>query len=407
MTNETTVPVNNNILKWARLEVGFSLEEAAARAKIRELKPRGQFLGLKPWERLKQWEEGTESPSPNQLKEIAKAYRRPILTFFLQEAPRNESFLRDFRTIGEQPVNYHKSPEFAALVRRIEALQKNTKMLLEDGEHERVAFIGSINTTEEINSTVNKIRQALDFPFDQQQKISDKNALLGVLRERAESVGIFIIFEGNLGSWHTDIPPDVFRGLVISDDTAPFIVINPNDSKAAQLFTLVHELVHLWLGDNGVSNFDSLHVSHGSTHQREKYCNEAAAEFLVPKKWLKFYWRNLTQDGLKKNIKSLSAKFKASEICVARRLFDLNFINKETYWEQYALYTARLKELRRKQREKETGPNPTIIKRYRLGTKLVHTIGDAAQEGRISELEASQLLNLKIENFYDIYHSAA
>jgi len=407
VTNEAAVPINNSILKWAREEAGFSLVEAATKAKISELKPRGKFLGLKPWERLKQWEEGVESPSLNQLKQVAKAYRRPILTFFLQKEPQNESFLRDFRTVGERPVSYLKSPEFAALVRRIEALQKHTKMLLEERQHERVPFVGSINTDEDMSSAVDKIRKALNFPFDDQQRISNKNVLLGALRERAEGAGVFIIFEGNLGSWHTDISPDVFRGLVISDDTAPFIVINPNDSKAAQVFTLAHELVHLWLGDNGVSNFDSLHINREGVQEREKYCNGVAAEFLVPKRWLILAWKNKLEEDLNKNIKSLSAKFKVSEICIARRLVDLRLISKETYWEQYALYIARLKALRQKQRESETGPDPTILKRYKLGTKLIHTIGDATEEGRISELEASQLLNIKIDSFHYIYHSAA
>ena len=79
------------------------------------------------------------------------------------------------------------------------------------------------------------------------------NEAFSLLRSRTEDAGVFVLLKGDLGSYHTAIPVDVFRGFAIADDVAPFVVINDQDSTPAWSFTLLHELVHLLLGQTGIS----------------------------------------------------------------------------------------------------------------------------------------------------------
>ncbi len=412
MKDPLNVPVTPGLLKWAREESGLSLAEAAERAKIKALKHRGDFPGMEPWQRLQQWEDGEATISFRQIEQIAKAYRRPVLTFFLSAPPKSESTLTDYRTVGDRGPNPKDSPEFAALTRRVRALHKNIKEIVMEEGHPNVAFVGAGDVNIDVKMAVADIRRHLSFTFSEQQKIKSSDGLFRYLRDKAESIGVFIVLEGDLGSYHSKIGPEVFRGIVISDSFAPFIVVNPNDSLSARVFTLVHELVHVWLGDTGISNLDSLGTEHHDYGRHEKYCNKVAAEFLVPEQELRARWIGAQEvDELSGNIRKTAKEFKVSEICFARRLLDLRFISKEYYWDLYNDYRSFLNRLREKQKEKqkeEPWKQDSIIKnRYRLGNRLIETVIDAANDGKISEIDAFHLLRVKIDKFASIYPETA
>ena len=139
MSTRQEVPVNPAILRWAREQSRLSPEQVVERAKITELKSRG-IAGV---ERLSRWEEGIEQPTFNELKSIAKAYRRPVLTFFLPTPPLTVSRLEDFRTFGDHLL-IESSPELAAFIRQIDALQQEVKDLLKEESAEPLVFVGSI-----------------------------------------------------------------------------------------------------------------------------------------------------------------------------------------------------------------------------------------------------------------------
>jgi Zn-dependent peptidase ImmA (M78 family) len=169
----------------------------------------------------------------------------------------------------------------------------------------------------------------------------------------------------------------------------------------------VHELAHLWLGDTGVSNLNHLAKEAPDHVNNEHYCNALTAEFLVPEYAIRNMWGDGINEGAATNfIRSAAKKFQVSEICVARRLLDLNLISSDFYWDFYKLYIARLQHRKEQQRETEGGPDPAVQNKFRLGGRLIETVIDAAQEGRISELDASQMLRVKINKFSGIYSGA-
>ncbi len=397
------VPINHSILLWARREANLSPARAASKAGIKDLKARGDKESLPSVLRLGRWEEGTDTPTFAQLEKLAKAYRRPVLTFFLPQPPVKETRITDFRTVGSKVVDSEAfSSEFSALLRRIEALQVSLHDLTRQAGAKRLPFVGSANTHVRPNQVVQSIRTTLGYPLDAQKRLGDSNQVFSDIRAKAEEHGIFALLEGNLGSWHTDIEPEVFRGISISDEFAPLIVVNPNDAKTARIFTLVHELCHIWLGDTGVSNWISLNIKTNSTFDNELFCDQVAAEFLVPHDDLINEWKQVRADNIKAKIERISYIFAVSTVVVARRILDLGYIDTNYYWSYYNECSLEWDRIKNAMRQKKNRPSYRIRTRSRLGNRLISTVMGAAREGRISELDASRMLNVKINHFAEI-----
>ncbi len=400
------IPINHNILIWARKEANLSLDRAAQKAKISEIKKRGSTESLTPSIRLQRWENDDGSPTYAQLIKLAKAYRRPILTFFLSAPPKKEVHFLDFRTLGNKETEINTFvAEFSALVRQSEATQKSVREILRESNKEPLSFVGSIGLDSDPVEVAHNIRNTLNCDFTNQKKIRTVQGLFSFIRDKSEEQGIYVIVQGNLGSRHTNMGYNVFRGFAISDKLAPFIIINPHDTKTANVFTLVHELCHVWLGDTGVSNWNSLNIREPKpTNKNEQFCDQVAAEFLVPKIDLLKQWDLLTI-GYEADvvIKRIARKFKVSPIVIARRLLEFNRISSEAYWNWYDDYQDEWLRLKEELRTRKTDPpGYRILTRTKLGNALINTVIDATREGKISELDASLILNVKINNFSKI-----
>ncbi len=393
---QQSIPINPTLLQWARAEAGLSLHEAATRAKITAPRKRKDEPELTPEDRLASWERGTEAPSLNQLENIASAYRRPLLTFFLPEPPEKIAPFADFRTIPSH-LFVADSPEFAALKRRLTLLHQTLRGLAEEEGTKKLSFIASLSEHTPVQQFVESIRVILGVHFEEQRRIRDEDAMLGYLRTSAQNAGIFVVFEGNMGSHHSNIPAEVFRGIALADDLAPLIVVNPNDAKAAMVFTLIHELAHLWLGSSGISNFNAL-GSNGGDANHEQLCNRVAAEFLVPEAALRAKWKT-PKGQLSQAVDSTAKFFKVSGAVVGRRLLDMDIIDSQEYGSLLAFYNARWAKRKEVQAQKDGAPGPKQKAQYRLGEKTIHTFISAAREGRIGLQDAARFMNIPVSLF--------
>ena len=398
-------PCNSGLLRWAREEANLSVEEAALKAGIQDLKPKGEKPGLPAGERLARWEDGVEYPSFQQLEKLAWAYRRPVLTFFLKSTPRKTSRMADFRTVGDSLVKPEgNSAEFAAFIREVEALHGDIHDLCKQKGAAPLPFVGSVSAEEDdVNTVAAFMRRLINLSVKEQRRIRSKEAFFSVLRGKFEEAGIFVLQMGNLGSYHTNIPPDVFRGLAISDPIAPLIVINHTDAQAAKLFSLLHELVHICLGETGYSNLDSLSIKRQTRITHETFCNKVAGEFLVPEEELQDAWKSTVDEGIGARIANLSRAFKVSRIVIGRRLLDVGLIDEGFYWSLYKSLQAEWRETKAAQQD---GDNvvPYVIRTVsRLGRKTIATVMEATREGYISLLEASNMLKVKIDQFDKLY----
>jgi Zn-dependent peptidase ImmA (M78 family) len=219
------------------------------------------------------------------------------------------------------------------------------------------------------------------------------NALIR-LRHCVDAAGILLFFNGVVGN-NTSRPlnPDEFRGFVLCDAYAPLIFINGADAKAAQMFTLAHELAHLWIGQDGVSNFTALE---SGADKSEKFCNKAAAEFLVPAAVLRECWSEVMREA--DPWQSLARRFRVSELVAARRALDLDLISREAFFAFYRKY----QEGERDRREKDKGKSGGSFwntQNVRVGERFGRAVVRAAREERLLYRDASHLIGMNGTTF--------
>ncbi len=392
--------VNPEILAWARDTAGLTVDQAAHALQFQDTRDRSAA------QRLIALEAGEEQPSRSVLLRMSKAYRRALLVFYLAQPPRMGDRGQDFRSVpGGTPPEY--SPLLDALIRDIRGRQTAVRGLMEEIDAPPVDFIGTATMNIPPENLAHRITDRLQFSLDEFRRQPDVNRAFGYLREKIEAAGVYVLLLGNLGNYRTNISVDVFRGFAIADPIASFIVINDQDAQAAWSFTVLHEMVHLWLGTTGISST--------STEARiEKYCNDIAGEILLPTAEIRALadLRRATVNQLIDLISPFASARKISRAMVAYKLLRADAINEST-WRQVA---DRLREewleTRRGEAQEETpsspgGPSYYVVKRHRLGNALLDIIRRSLTEGIISPTKAAQVLGVKPRNVDPLIHGTA
>ena len=222
---ENKLNINPSLLKWAREKAFLSIEDVVQLLKIKPQKATKKKPQIAPEEKLELWESGLLSPSLSALKDLAKLYQRPLMTFFLPKPPRAVDVLVDFRTVGST-VHQHDTPTFSKLKRRLINLQIGLSNIVQSSEKRTLDLIGCATINDDISFLIDKIRQKINLSFLDQCKAKNEDDLFKIIREKIQQKGIFVILEGDLGSYHTRIEPEEFRGMTITDKYAPLIIIN-------------------------------------------------------------------------------------------------------------------------------------------------------------------------------------
>lgn len=382
--------LNADILQWARKTAGLSLEEAARAIELKEAH------GMSGPDRLAALEAGKDEPSRPLLLRMAKAYRRSLLVFYLEQPPKTGDRGKDFRTLpgGTEPLY---NPVLDTLIRDIRGRQSIIKSLLEDSEAEKLRFIGSATLDISVHTLSERITKQLKFDlnvFRQQTTIEDAFAYL---RFQTESSRIFVLLLGNLGSYHTNIAVDTFRGFALADEIAPLAVINDNDAVSAWSFTVLHEVAHLWLGATGVSGWaDGLAI--------ERYCSDVAAEILLPPRELEEFARlgTPTLDQLAERVSQFADKRKISRAMVAYRVFRAGSVNEKTWRDLrdkfHKDWLAHKEREALKQKVRDGGPSYYVVKRHRIGKALLGLADRSIAEGLLTYTKAGKLLGVKARN---------
>ena len=390
--------INPAILVWARETAGLELEEAADRLDF--IKPTDAESAV---QRLLAFESGERKPTRNQLLKFASTYRRPLLTFYMKKPPVKGYRGEDFRqAVGR--VSRRENSLLDALLRDIRARQEMVKSLLEDEEETRdLPFVGSANVDQGIGPVAASIAATLRFDYERRElRRGDADALFKTLRRKAESAGVFVLLVGDLGSYHTALSIEVFRGFAISDRIAPFVIINDQDARAARSFTLVHELAHVWLDKSGVSGAPLPDMPQSSHDQIERFCNDVAGEFLLPNAALRTRPIELAA-GDKQNaanfIHALAEDWSVSEPMAAYRLNRIGLVETTIYRELVAEYAARWQHLRQRQRERyrdnESGPDRHVVIRSKLGNALLDVVRRTLRDNTLTHTKAAKLLGVK------------
>lgn len=345
----------------------------------------------KSFPQLEKWKNGELQPTIKQLEQFATATLTPFGWFFCRNPHLRACPFPDFRTVKDKPV---KKPS-AALLETIYAMQRRQDWLREyliEGGEEPVAFVGSVTLSTTPTVVAKSVREMLGMVNGwAEEHPTWENALLG-LRRASESVGIVVVINGVVGNnTHQRLDPEEFRGFVLCDSFAPLIFINGADAKSAQMFTLAHELAHLWLGKDGVFNLPELQ---SSSDVIEQFCNRVAAEILIPTSELQACWQHIR--SVAQPFNALAKRFKVSPVVAARRALDANLITKREF---FSFFNAYRNIERRKAKLKSSGGDFYRTQETRIGRRFGLAVVRAVRQGRLLYRDAYRLTGLSGKTF--------
>lgn len=345
--------------------------------------------------KLEAWERGELRPTLKQVEAFAKATRVPVGYLFLPEPPEERLPIPDFRTVSGAEIA-RPSPELLDTIYAMQRRQAWLRDTLVEGEAEPLEFVSSARLADDPEAIGREMRRIVGLSEGWADGVRTWQEAVSELRRFIEQLGVMAVTNGVVGN-NTHRPLDVeeFRGFALSDPYAPLIFVNGADAKSAQMFTLAHELAHVWLGQEGLSGFENLLP--GGTDV-EDWCNRAAAEFLVPSKEMKARWRDARREASAFAV--LARQFKVSPIVVGRRAMDLRLVDRETFFAFYRAYVAR----ERSQSKGLGGGDFYNNQNTRVGELFVGHVVRAALEGRVGFKEAYELTGLRGGAFQEYAH---
>lgn len=359
------VEIKPELLRWARERAGKSPTSLARR-----------------FPKLGDWESGQSLPTLKQLEGFAKATHTPIGYLFLPKPPVEKVPIPDFRTMGNDRIG-HPSPDLLDTIYACQQRQEWYREFARSEAEKPLHFVGSLQLTMTVEKAAAKIAAELGFDVNERVRLTRWEDALRRFVEQAEALGVLVMINGVVGSnVYRKLDPREFRGFALSDDFAPLVFINGADTKSAQMFTLAHELAHIWLGETAVSDSE---LMQSPTNEIERWCNRVAAELLVP---LDILRRDYNKgEELWAAVTRLARKFKVSTLVVLRRIHDAGGLTRDEFW---AAYNAELKRLR--EITAEGGGNFHLTQPVRVSKRFARALIARTLEGQVLYRDAFQML---------------
>jgi len=365
----TRVPVAAEMLRWACERSGRDMADLAARVP-----------------QLPAWVQGERQPTLKQLEKLATATRTPFGYLFLAAPPEERLPVPDFRTVW----GVSRARPSADLLDTLYCMQRRQDWLREnliESDLEPLSFVGGARLTDAPASVGREMRRALGLDGGWAAEVSTWQDAVRELRRAIEQVGVMAVINGVVGNnTSRKLSVEEFRGFALTDPYAPLIFVNGADAKSAQMFTLAHELAHIWLGTEGVSGFESLFPGGSDV---EDWCNAAAAELLVPSVEVASRWHDVKRGP--RPFETLARAFKVSPVVAARRALDLRLVDRDAFRDFYREYSRR--DLAGG--ASSTGGNFYNNQNTRVGELFASHVLRAAMEGRIGFKEAYDLTGLR------------
>ena len=371
------VKVEPALLSWAVERSGRSVDDLRRR-----------------FPKFDDWEQGEALPTLKQLEAFAKVTYTPIGYLFLHKPPVEELPINDFRTMRNVDVR-RPSPDLLDTLYLCQQRQDWYRDEVRSAGEEPLGFVGSLNTSDDPHYAGARIRDALGFDVEQRRQSHTWTEALRQFIKQADVLGILVMVSGIVGSnTHRRLDPEEFRGFALSDSLAPLVFINGADTKAAQMFTLAHEIAHLWLGKSGVSNFE---VVTSPQHSVERWCNEVAGELLVPSESIREEFNSATE--LTREVNRLARRFKVSTLVVLRRIHDEGGLHRDEFWPAYRNEARRLRAYQRSRGSR--GGSFYLSLDARVSNRLKRALVVSTLESRTSYTESFRLLGIKKSSTFE------
>ena len=373
----TRIPINPELLTWARERAGLDTLALSGR-----------------FPKLSEWEAGELQPTLRQLEDFARAVHVAVGLLFLPAPPDEPLPIPDFRTVGDRELK-RPSPNLLDTIYLCQQRQDWFRDYARVHSLPALDFIGTAKVQNSPLEVAEAMRQTLELNIAQRQRLPTWTDALRQLISKMEDAGVLVMASGVVGSnSHRKLDVEEFRGFALADDLAPLVFINSADSKAAQMFTLAHELAHLWLGESGISDPEAGRVAEPGI---ERWCNAVAAEFLMPLAMLQQDYQAGTP--IADEIQRLARSFKVSTLVALRRLYDAGFIDEPTLWQSYREELARIRAL---DRGGSGGGDFYRTLGARTGKRFARAVLSSTLEGQTLFQDAFRMLGMrKTSTFYE------
>lgn len=391
MAKKPKVPQNSalisgNVIEWARKRL------ARTHAQIAE-----EIGGSVRAKDISGWENGQNLPNFRKAQKLAAALHIPFGYLFLSAPPTNEIRVPDLRTVGSKPIAEF-SPNLLDQLRNLLLKQEWYRDYATEEGRKPLAFVGRFNVNSSYEKVAADVANELGINAEFRATASNWEQFLTNFMASAETAGILVIRSGVVASSsRRTLNVNEFRGFVLSDPVAPLVFINGADSTSAQTFTLAHELAHLWIGKSGISNPDPKTRSSDENNTIERFCNQVAAELLVPHTEFLRRWK--ANDTVENNVRALVHYFRVSRHVILRQAFEQDKISRQEYEERIQAEEERF---RLQQEEREGGGNFYRTMRVRNSRILVSSVLEAIQTSKIGLRDAATLLGCKVPTLKNV-----
>jgi Zn-dependent peptidase ImmA (M78 family) len=316
------VAINPDLLTWARERAGLEIADLE-----------GRFT------KLADWEVGEAAPTLKQVEAFAKAVHVPVGYLFLSEPPAERVPIPDFRTFAGHAVK-RPSPNLLDTIYSCQERQGWYREFAQITHLPELKFVGSAALDTPPERVAGEMRATLGFDLETRKACPSWSEALRLFMQQADRTGVLVMVSGVvLSNNRRRLNTDEFRGFALSDKLAPLIFINGADTKAAQMFTLAHELAHLWLDASALSNMGAAPTS--GFRKEEVWCNKVAAELLAPLEAVRAELRD--DESLADALGRLAKQFKVSTLVILRRLLDAGWLNRKQFDEAWSHELARLR----------------------------------------------------------------
>lgn len=366
-----TVEINNELIRWAISRAGYELQNF-----------------VKKFPRVVSWLEGKKNPTIPQLRDFANKVKLPFGYLFLDRPPEETLPIPYYRTLqGEtSEVDLNVKDTILTLQQRQTWLKE---YYIENG-YNLLSFVGKFNDSTNKEKIIEDIRETLRLEEDWASSYSNWKYALKALSERCEELRIILVFNSIVGNnTHRPIAVEDCRGFVLVDEYAPFMFINSKDTKAAQMFTLIHELAHIWIGQSAAFDFRKLQPTN---NEIEILCDQIAAELLVPEDLFNKKWNKVADFEL------LAKEFKVSPIVIGRRALDLQKIDEDQFFDFYNDYMDHF--FRRKENQ-GSGGNFYATLKYRLNPRFLAEVNRAVKQNKLLYRNAYELTGLRSKTYHN------
>ena len=378
-SRRTSIILQPDMLAWARERAGLHVDELARKLNVKA-------------ERVQAWERSGNLSMP-QAERLARAAHVPLGYLFLSGPPDESLPIPDFRVRGDTSP----SRPSRELLETVYAMQRRQmwmrEELIEQGA-EPLGFVAAHHPNGDAGAVAGAMRGAVGLASGWAASEATWSDALRQLRDSVEDAGVLVFFNGVVGNnTSRKLDPDEFQGFALVDEYAPLIFVNNADFKAAQMFTLAHELAHLLIGESGVSGFSNMEPA---SHATEQFCDRTAAEFLVSQDELRAFWPSANRSAVP--FQAVARHFKVSAIVAARRALDLDIIDRDTFFNFYNEH-----KFQSSGNSKATsGGNFWNTQRWRLGPRFAAAVIRAVKGGRLSYTEAYSLTGLRGDTFENL-----